>query len=273
MKERLQNKISTDLQLIKSRKHLGKYLGLGFLLTLIGTLIRAIYATNGLLTDLGILLGSVGGAMFVWGTINYAQIKGWRIFSFLVVLFMPFTYLLFLVLFVLKPKVTNGKISSIPMVAKEYLLMLVLVLSLFAYSLIRLNIHLTHLRLDIYNNQLPMWLVIIVLPITLALLIWALLKNKREMLTVSGWFMLILFFLWLFVVPKNSTEEIYKFMRNQAYVYLLVYGTLHLIIHGFFWIRTKKRRWVTPEGLFHWYWQILFTTFYFSIYEFILKLV
>lgn len=273
MKERLQNKISADLQLIKSQKHLGIYLGLGFFFTLIGTLIRAIYATNGLLTDSGILFGAVGGAMFVWGTIKYAQIKGRKIFSFLVVLFMPFTYLLFLVLFVLKPKVATDKISSIPMVAKEYVLMLVLVLSLFTYSLIRLNIHLTHLRLNNYSNLFPMWLVIIVLPIVLALPVWALLKNKREILTITGWLMLLLFFLSLFVVPKDSAEVIYKVMRNQVYVYLLVYGTLHLLIHGFYWIKTKKRRLVTPEGLFHWYWALLFTTFYYSIYNFILKLV
>ncbi|QQS38808.1 hypothetical protein IPM62_05510 [Candidatus Woesebacteria bacterium] len=273
MKERLQNKLSAELQLIKSQKHLRIYLGLGFFFTLIGTLIRATFTNNELLTNLGILLGAVGSVMFVWGTIKYAHIKGRNIFSFLVVLFMPFTYLWFLVLFVLKPKIATEKIPCIPMMAKEYVLTLVSTLCLFTYSLIRLNVHFTYLGLDNYSNLIPMWLVVIVLPTVLILPVWALIKNKRKMLTATGWLMLLLFFLWLFIVPKDSAEEIYKVMRNQVYVYLLFYAILHLLIHGIYWIKSKKRSWVTPEGLFHWYWALIFTTFYYSVYDFVLKLI
>ena len=272
MRERLTHKILLELDIIKNHRQVRFSLLFGLALAIFGTILRSSFKLNEAPNDIGIISSAIGSLLFIWGTTKYAKVEGRHFWAFMVVLFMPLALVFFFILFFLSPKLESKETPKPSVEKNDYLIILLLTFGLFAYSQINLNLHFTQLGTFNYGYPTPIWLANFILLSIVVVPIWALIKNKRKLLILSGWLMLIIFFVWLFLVPRNHAVDIYKVMRDQAYIYLIAYAILHLIIHGVYKIFKRERNWITPEGIFQWNCSLLFITFYYSLYDLLLKL-
>lgn len=241
-------------------------MGLG--LWVVGTTLAAVFVKNSTPFDFGIILQVVGWLSTAWATMDYAASKGRSKSWFLI------GVLGFIVVFFLPPSEIGEEEIEVQKhtTATTWLLGAVLAFGLFSISWT--NIHNGVYGVYVYDFLFPSQYIISLFAAAL-LPLTALILNLRKMSVIAGWILAIIFFFLLFYIQARDTAlvaDVYKEARNFMYFFMVVYAILHSVIHGGIILLRKNRDLYTFEGLFSFYALLLFTTYSYALYEFILKL-
>jgi hypothetical protein len=230
---------------------------LAWFAVLVGQPIKEIY-------EIGLILNFVADTLVAFGTIQFAQNKGrsgfWGILGIIGLI----------IAFCLPSKPKTILPDKEKTSVLDYLLGGVLSVGLFGQSLFMVSQMPPKITSPLSVSP-DIYLLLFLF--ALIIVLFSLITNRRQLLSIALWCSAITSFISLFFYPdKNAIPQYFVHIRNWFYLCLIVYPIVHLLIHGIAKLIKHKRQIISPTGMVEYRTLIYTFTFLWAVWDLVTRI-